>query len=164
MDTFKWLLLSAVAVGIVGLLVRAAAHVTAPTQPKPVYERRPALLSKGEFAFYRVLLSAIEGSMVVMVKVGLSDLLKVPRGTAGEQALRNRVSQKHVDFVVCDEAGVRPLVVIELDDRSHRTEKARRRDAVKDAALAAAGLPLLRVPAARSYDAATLRQQIADLQ
>ncbi|MEM1098698.1 MAG: DUF2726 domain-containing protein [Planctomycetota bacterium] len=44
------------------------------------------------------------------------------------------------------------MLVIELDDASHDRESAQARDAVKDRALDAAGLPPLRVPARRSYD------------
>jgi hypothetical protein len=50
-----------------------------------------------------------------------------------------------------------PRLAIELDDRSHARPAARRRDDFKDAALAAAGLPLLRVTAAGGYDLAELR-------
>ena len=39
------------------------------------------------------------------------------------------------------------VLVIELDDRSHWQMEARKRDAFKDAALASAGVPILRVRA-----------------
>ena len=129
---------------------------------KAVYRRREGLLSDGELAFYRVLVEAAGAGAVVMVKVRLGDLVMVPRGVEGEVTLRNRVQQKHVDFVVCGAGDVRPQVVVELDDRSHQSEAARRRDAVKDAALAAAGLPLVRVKAARRYAVAEVRRRLGE--
>jgi very-short-patch-repair endonuclease len=50
-------------------------------------------------------------------------------------------------------------LVIELDDKSHRLESSRQRDAFKDAAPQAAGLPIQRVPVGR-YDLAWLSGRI----
>jgi hypothetical protein len=72
----------------------------------------------------------------------------------------NRISQKHVDFLICTRDTVLPLGVVELDDASHQRADRKQRDRFVDAAFAAAALHVMRVRAARSYDADMLRQQV----
>lgn len=51
-------------------------------------------------------------------------------------------------------------MVIELDDASHEEEARRDRDTFVDAALTAAGLPILHIPAQRTYAPADLAASI----
>ena len=130
-------------------------------RPVAHIEQRGPLLSKAELRFYRSLVDAVAGRFEVMTKVRLGDLFKVRGDPSEATATRNRINQKHVDFVLCDLETMQPRVGIELDDRSHRSERARDADAVKNDAFERGGLPLVRVRAARSYDRDTLRRQIA---
>ncbi len=141
--------------GFLARLLKAGAAepagASAGDEPLP-YRRKDYLLSQGERAFYDVLCRAVDaGRHRVFCKVRLEDLLSIPKGTENAQSHRNRVQSKHVDFVVCSADVLRPLVVIELDDRSHEREDRRHRDAFVDRALAAAGLPILHMPARASY-------------
>lgn len=52
------------------------------------------------------------------------------------------------------------VLVIELDSYTHRRKSTQKRDAEKDAILEQAGLPILHVPAASSYDGEDLRNKI----
>ena len=52
----------------------------------------------------------------------------------------------HCDFVLADARTLEPLLVIELDDKSHWQTDAQECDKFKDAVLDVAGVPLLRVP------------------
>lgn len=74
-------------------------------------------------------------------KVRLLDIVK-PNHSKNMAAM-NKVIRKHVDFLLCDK-NFMPICVIEIDDSSHNTADARHRDAVKDAALKDAGVPILR--------------------
>ena len=65
-----------------------------------------------------------------------------------------KISQKHVDFVICDE-DFQVYFALELDDSSHDTEKAKEKDLFKDRAFKAAGIPLKRI---RDYDEAAVRK------
>jgi very-short-patch-repair endonuclease len=56
-----------------------------------------------------------------------------------------------VDFVLCDLHSTAPLLVIELDDRSHARARSESRDRFKDAVLKAAGLPIYRVRCQQAY-------------
>ncbi|MEM1446337.1 MAG: DUF2726 domain-containing protein [Planctomycetota bacterium] len=133
------------------------------------YRRKKHLLSKAELNFYRVLLPIVtQRGWTVCPKVNLNDLLYLAKGTGsgtsgasgGRMAWLNKINRKHADFVLCDATTMSPLLVIELDDASHHTKAAQARDAAKDRALKAAGLPLLRVPATRSYDLSRLAKRL----
>ena len=129
-------------------------------KPLP-YRRKDYLLSQGERAFYDVLCRAVNADRHrVFCKVRLGDLLWMPKGTDKRQSHWNRIQSKHVDFVVCSAEALRPLVVIELDDRSHERSERQERDSFVDRALAAAGLPILHVPAKARYDAEQIAVEI----
>jgi hypothetical protein len=130
-------------------------------QPLP-YRRKDYLLTQGERAFYLVLCRAVDADRHrVFCKVRLGDLLWMPKGTDKRQSHWNRIQSKHADFVVCSADVLRPLVVIELDDRSHERSDRRERDRFVDQALAAAGLPVIHVRAQASYNAAQIGAQVA---
>jgi very-short-patch-repair endonuclease len=126
--------------------------------------RRRDFLSKGERAFFRVLQQAVGRGGLVMAKVRLADLV-IPAtgvGNQGWQAAFNRISAKHIDFVICGPDDVVPRLAIELDDASHRQATRKERDAFIEDACRSAGLPLLRVPAHRDYAMQELRSQLAE--
>ena len=54
-----------------------------------------------------------------------------------------------------------PLVVIELDECSHLDERGQRRDAFVGAVMERAGLPLIQIPVAQTYDVNAIRQRLA---
>lgn len=102
------------------------------------------LLTKREYRFYILLREvADEYDCIICPKVGVKDLLSV---TDKKQYMKyfHKIAQKHVDFVICDR-DLYVLFAIELDDSTHETRDARKRDHLKDKAFAAAGIPLKRI-------------------
>ena len=128
------------------------------------YVRQPkGLLSKAEFSFFRVLQQACGDRYVVLIKVGLGDLVTVKAGTENWQSYRNKIDRKHIDFVLCDPQTMHVVAAVELDDQSHNSEKSRQRDEVKNKACEAAGLPLIRFKAQRSYDPKVIVAELGKL-
>lgn len=113
------------------------------------YAKQAYLLSPAELAFFDVLLQSIEPDQYVFAKVRIADLVRV-NGLVIESRdwwkHFSPLSQKHVDFVVCSRAPVTPLVVFELDDRSHQTARAQARDRLVDQIMQTAGLPIVHIP------------------
>ncbi len=102
------------------------------------------ILTKREYKFYLILSQvADEYGYMVCPKVGVKDLLAV---TDKKNYMKyfHKIAQKHVDFVICDR-DLYVLFAIELDDSTHETKDARRRDHFKDKAFAAAKIPLKRI-------------------
>jgi very-short-patch-repair endonuclease len=106
---------------------------------------------------------AVDSDQYIFAKVRLGDLLSVPEGTKERQARQNRIQSKHADVVLCDALPPSPRLPVELDDSSHRKASGGRRDAFVDDTGRADGLPILRVPAKRSYAPGQLRQLILSL-
>ena len=126
------------------------------------YRRVESLLTAAERSFYDVLLRAVAPELVVFAKVRLADLMWLPDGVRDRQAHLGRIIAKHVDFVLCDRQTLSPVLAIELDDSSHLARERRDRDAFVDRALSAAGIPLLRVRAGRSYHLPELAGQLQE--
>ncbi len=123
------------------------------------YRQRDDFLSAAELSFYRVLCTAIGDRAVICPKVNLADIFFVARLNEN-QSFRNKIDRKHVDFLLCDPATMRPLCGIELDDSSHSRRDRQDRDEFVDQVFDVAGLPLIRVPARASYNPAGLLELI----
>ncbi len=123
------------------------------------YRQRDDFLSPAELAFFHVLHSAVGREYVICPKVRLADIVYVAQRRQ-RQAAFNRISSKHVDFLLCDPETLAPRIAIELDDTSHRQKSRVKRDRFVNGVFAAAELPLLRVPVRRSYDPRDLSTQV----
>ena len=123
------------------------------------YRLRDDFLSPAELAFYRVLTQAVGGQAVICTKVNLADIFFVPQSKENH-SFRNKIDRKHVDFLLCEPATMKPRCGIELDDSSHDRRDRQERDAFVDQVFKVAKLPLIHVPARASYDAATLLASI----
>lgn len=124
------------------------------------YRLRDDFLSPAEMMFYRVLCLAAAGRAVVCPKVNLADIFFVARPHEN-QAYRNRIDRKHLDFLLCDPVTMRPVLGIELDDSSHTRASRSERDRFVDAVFRRAGLPLTRVWVQPSYDVADLARWLS---
>lgn len=116
------------------------------------FRLRDDFLSNAEVSFFLVLRTVVGQQMVICPKVNLADLFFVATGDHRmNRALTNRVDRKHVDFLLCDLKTARPLLGIELDDKSHSRPERRTRDELVEGIFAAAGLPLVRIPVKSGY-------------
>jgi hypothetical protein len=126
------------------------------------YVAHPALLSPAERSFFGVLSQATQNNYQVFAKVRLADLIK-PQNTPNRsqwQTAFNRISSKHVDFVICNSADLSIVAVVELDDSSHARSDRKERDTFIDSALSSARIPILHVRASQSYSPHQLRTDI----
>jgi rRNA maturation endonuclease Nob1 len=129
--------------------------------PAHAYRLRDDFLSPAEANLLRVLREVAGDWALICPKVRLADLVYTPR-QEDRQAALNRISRKHLDFVLCDAGTLRPALAIELDDRSHERTDRRERDVFVDQVLADVGLPLVRVPVQRSYDTRALAAMLTE--
>jgi hypothetical protein len=122
--------------------------------PMP-YRTRDDFLSPAEQSLYRLMNSALQGRAVVFPKVRLADVFFIARPNENMSYI-NRVAQRHLDFLLCDPATLRPVAGLELDDSSHARPQRQASDMFLNEAFSAAGLPLIRVPVQASYTAEQL--------
>lgn len=97
-------------------------------------------LSNNEQAMYWKLVSALP-EHAILAQVNMTSFLR-----AESHAARMTISQKSIDFLVCDKA-FHVVAAIEIDDRSHSRADRQKADKTKNAALEAAGIKLIRWPA-----------------
>ena len=113
------------------------------------------ILTKTEHKFLLYLMQARPEGIAIACKVGLWGVVRNI-----QKSDWNKISQKHLDFVLYDLRKNDVLLVIELDDPSHLKERAQQRDRAKDSILNDAGIPILRIPTSKTYDINVLREKI----
>lgn len=130
----------------------------------PTYRRHETLFSPAELHFLQALRIAIPPGLEVFGKVRVADVLR-PVEKLDRKSWRsafNRITGKHLDFVLCERNTGRLVCAIELNDRSHARTERRERDQFIATACKEAAFPLLMIPAARHYDFDLLRTQILE--
>jgi len=97
--------------------------------------RQKPILTPNEQEFFGRLRRALP-DYLIFPQVSLDALLSVSPNCsrAAKVALRNTYSQKHPDFVVCKPETLEVVAIVELDDRTHKIENDRKRDAMLQAA------------------------------
>ena len=111
------------------------------------------VMSPTELKLFTRLVSAFP-DYLLFSQVQLSRILISPSGIENSK-WNNKINRMSLDFVICDKSS-NPICVIELDDKSHDGESAKTRDAKKDKALAAAGIPITRIKVAEIPSVAQL--------
>jgi Protein of unknown function (DUF2726) len=150
------------------LFVHLPPHMQTQAQKPGVtvaYEAIPALLTPAERSFFGVLQQALASDYQIFAKVRLADIVRPVRSPSrsGWQSAFNRITGKHVDFVLCDSARLGIVAVVELDDSTHDRFERGIRDSLVDTALADSGIPVLRVSARQAYSPAQIREQVQSL-
>lgn len=126
MDYILWLGLAVLAVAVlIWILIRL--HENLP------YEMNETILTERERSFYRILRPIADKlELQICPKVRVADIVSIKKGTRDWQKWFNKIRSKHVDFLLCD-YDMNIVLIIELDDRSHETERAKKNDALKNA-------------------------------
>ncbi len=161
----SWMVVAATIV-IVLILLGLTDRAERPTSPARTgwlpYRKRDWLFSVAERSFYDVLERAAGKDFRVFAKVRLGDLVWMPSRTRSREYHWRRISQKHVDFLLCDLRNVGPVLVIELDDASHRQFDRQERDRFVDSIMESIGLPIWHVPVKSGYVLADVAQEIRE--
>lgn len=104
--------------------------------------RAVPVMSNIEKKFYYQLVKAFP-DYYILAQVQLSRVIRPPKNRY-EYKWLNKIWRMSLDYVVLDRH-LETLVVIELDDRSHLTQKRKEADERKNKALKAAGVRLIRI-------------------
>ena len=123
--------------------------------------KKAEFLSPAERNFLKVLDSTIGSKYRVFAKVRLADIIAPSAGDKSTwQARFNRISAKHVDFLLCGIADGEPVCAIELDDRTHSASSRIDRDDFLNHSLQSAGIPIARFQASRTYSCVEIEANI----
>ena len=130
------------------------------TDEPPHYRLSNSLFTFQEGKFYRVLVQAAGNRYQIFAKVRLADFVWLANYPREQKYHKNQILCKHVDFLLCERGRFAPVLVIELDDSSHKLPDHQARDEFKDKLFEAVGLPLLRLDLQKEYSAQHIREQI----
>lgn len=125
------------------------------------YQPLKVLFSPAERSFLGVLDQAVGSEHRVFGKVRVADIASVKSGlsNSARQGALNRIAAKHFDFVVCKASDLSVVCAVELNDKSHASQRAKARDELMANVCTAIGLPLLAVPAKQAYSLQEVRAQ-----
>ena len=105
------------------------------------YQAQP-LITPAEARFHACLVRISQNRCLIQVKPRLADVFKAVSGLGAFQ----KISQKHVDFLICRHEDWMPMLGIEVDDASHDAPERRQRDRFVNELFASTQVPLLRLP------------------
>lgn len=127
------------------------------------YKARNYLISRAEHKFFDVLIESIGDRYYVFPQVHLPTFLDHKIVGQNWKGAFRHIDEKSVDFVLCDKAYIKPLLAIELDDKTHERDDRKKRDIEVENILKEAGLPLLRFENHGSFDKAKITQCIFEI-
>ena len=146
----NWILIVLIAVVVI-IFLASTLLKAGPTQLKGEY-KKAEFLSAAEKEFLKALDMALGTKYRIFAKVRVADIIAPVRGgNASWQSLFNKISAKHVDFLLCGLTNMESVCAIELDDRTHSANSRVERDDFLNHALQTAGVPIARIPTSRNY-------------
>lgn len=120
-----------------------------------------SLLTKAEMNFYNILKICIDDNKIICPKVRMLDVLWTKTYHVDNKiAYLNKVNRKHFDFIIADKETLKPLIAIELDDKSHEEDERKERDEFVDKLFLNLKFPVLHIKVGYTYDAESIRKQI----
>jgi very-short-patch-repair endonuclease len=126
------------------------------------YTRKSFFLTRAEHECYDALVAAVGSDYFIFAQVHLPTIVdnKV-KGQHWRGAFRH-ISEKSVDFVLCDKVYISPKLAIELDDKTHARPERQERDREVERILQGAGV-LLRFENRGRFSVSELAQKVANV-
>lgn len=158
------IIVSFVVVAVVLAILKSKRSVQEGIMKVDVYYLKKSLFSPAERSFLGVLEMLDYDGVTIASKVRLADIFGTKKGLERADRLRalNRITAKHVDFLLIQKSDGRPLLGIELDDSSHEEQERVVRDLFVDTVFASAGLPILHVTAKAAYDMKEIHRRLEE--
>ena len=144
-----------------GILTILKAKGTTSNSVEEIPVKRKRLLSETELNFYLVLKSIIQEKQAISCKCRLEDIMYI-ENCPKKESYRSKIKSRHVDFIIYNPLNGYTDYAIELDDKSHETEKQIQADRLKDQIFQKIGLPLIRIKAKRFYQPEEIKKIIED--
>lgn len=125
------------------------------------YQPAKMLFSPAERSFLGVLDQAVGSEYRVFGKVRVADIASVKPGlgNSARQGALNRIAAKHFDFVVCRASDLSVVCAVELNDKSHSSQRAQARDNLLLKVCQTINLPMFTVPAKHAYSLQEVQAQ-----
>ncbi|WP_415896900.1 DUF2726 domain-containing protein [Neptuniibacter sp. QD57_21] len=151
----EWILIFAVLMFVALIFLKKLAAQSSDSSDNTLgYRQKKTLFTEAERSFLGVLDQCIDPQQHrIFGKVRVADIVE-PNPTKNRSEWSRafgKIKAKHFDYLICTADTLKPVCAIELDDKSHSQKKRQQRDQLLESVCSDANLPLIRVPAKRSY-------------
>jgi hypothetical protein len=109
------------------------------------YKRRECVMTEYEKKLFDLLQLSVGNKYYVFPQIHLPTLLEHKIVGQNWKGAFHHINQKSVDFVLCDKVTLKPLLAIELDDRTHERPDRQERDKKVEDIFMGADMPLYRL-------------------
>lgn len=116
------------------------------------YYLKDSLTTTVEKWMYNIIKDTLPKEYIIAPKVGIKDFVGIKSGKDYLSYFRH-ISQKHIDFLICREDNLIPVMGIEIDDKSHKQKDRIKRDKEVDQIYNAIGLKVIHIPTRISEEA-----------
>ena len=126
------------------------------------YILQEKFFTDAERSFLGVLDAISDNDWRILGKVRVADVITPQKGLDKKVwwSMFAKISSKHFDYLICDKTSMLPIMVVELDDKSHSTKRAKKRDELINLTCQQAGLPLARFKVKTSYQLAEVKERL----
>ncbi|MCC6580617.1 MAG: DUF2726 domain-containing protein [Phycisphaeraceae bacterium] len=120
------------------------------------FRRGERLMSEQEQAMYQTIQREMGNGNLLFPKVRLTEVVDLPKSVDRRDFLMNLVGSKSLDFVICDEQKLTPIIGIQLPKRNDADV-----DLIAEV-MDSAGMPFLVLPNKRAFEPGELNELIRE--
>lgn len=114
--------------------------------------KKTKLFTPAERSFLGVLYQTVNNHAKIFGKVRVADVLTPIKSSRSTwQKAFNKISNKHFDFLLCNNDDFSVICAIELNDKSHQSDKKKQRDNFLKEICDNASLPLIQITTKQFY-------------
>ena len=122
------------------------------------YTTKKYVMTQTELIFYRELKKITdELELTIFPQVDLERIIQV---TNNNSADRNKIKSRSVDYTIVNNKNCKIVACIELDDKSHNTQKAQKADNFKNELFNKVNIPLHRIKVNNFYNLEKLKENL----
>lgn len=127
--------------------------------------KKKLLLTKNEWYFYKKLKPICDKhNLHILSKIRFADLVEVKESVDQKEKIKylNKISRKHIDYVLCKPDNLQVIALIELDDRSHERKDRIERDNFVDKVCEAANYKIIHIKNYEEIEEKLINAKIID--
>lgn len=117
-------------------------------------------MSRAEHELFNILVGLIGDKYYIFPQIHLATILDHKIVGQNWKAAFRHIDEKSVDFVLCDKKYIKPLLVIESDDKTHELENRKSRDVEVERIFNDTQIPLLRLQNKGFFDKELVETQL----
>lgn len=127
------------------------------------YKRKDFLLTTPERNFFEGLQQIIPNNYVVFPQIVLSAIVNTTATGKEFHGYRSKINKKTVDFVIFEKQYLKPIIVIEYDDKTHYRKNRQIRDSFVDRVLKASEIDIIHIKYQQNINFEEMKNKINDI-